>query len=263
MQSGFFSAGSLLEINYPSEFIWSIGKNNPNPITEPGVLLYTQYLRDKYNSQYKYNAWRLRKPMFHALSDNGVRPTNKTISQLDNMFSEIALQSNSRLPWQANFASRMRVGWWAIAWPNKLTFDRAFFKYNYRDSYYDALTPQEIMHSHILPVNNQAPVNSKLIYDIREASFFTNLFSKMAEQYYKGYSLLLLLGLLGSLYLFWSRCPALGAPFLIFLANLVLNVYLLGIRARFIHIFDVFLVFQLAISLSLLSDNFKRRVLFK
>jgi hypothetical protein len=255
MQSGFFEPNSLLRIEYPPEFNIPITSDQPNLSPEPGFLLYDEYLTDKYLSQYSYNAWLLRAPIFNAISENGHKATNKTISLLDDIFKQIAHESNSLLPWPAHLASLLRVGWWAVAWPDETTFDRKVFRCDYQIWFLDAATLQKFIQTYI------TSYYSKLIYDMRNESPLTTSFSEMAKWYYEGYFILLLVALLSSLYAFWHRQPVLGSPFLVFAANMALNVYLLGIRARFIHIFDIFLVFQSAIGISLLIGE-SRKVRF-
>jgi hypothetical protein len=253
--SGFFEPNGLLITDYPTEFNIPINNDQQNHRTEPGFLFYKQYLIDKYVNQYSSNGWYLRGSIFNTVFVNGYSPNNQTIFLLDETLNRIARTSDSLLPWQAHVASLLRVGWWAVAWPDETTFDRKGFRYNYQ--ILDTIALQESIRTDI------TALNSKLIYDVHYENPFSTAFSEMAARYYKAYFILLLIAFLSGLYAFWCRKLVFGSPFLIFTANIALNVFLLGIRSRYVHIFDIFLVFQAAIGITLIINELKAGGLLK
>jgi hypothetical protein len=60
-----------------------------------------------------------------------------------------------------------------------------------------------------------------------------------------------LLGLWGAIYCILRRRVELAIPMYVFVANILINVYLLNVFSRYIHILDGVLVFQFALGISL------------
>ena len=252
MACGFFDPTSLLKIGYPEEFQKSIINHRHNSSFKSNLHFYQDYMTGRYVNQYYYHAWHLRESMFNTLYSNGLGHTNKTISLLNNTLKRILSKSNTLLPWQAYLTSFLRVGWWAVALPDETTFYNIPIKNNYQTSFFDRVTVQDLIQKSI------ATLHEKLIYDMRNACLLTTSFSKIGGWYYEGYFFLLFIALVSSLYLLWFRQPILSTPFLIFSSNLILIVFLHGIRSRYIQILDIFLVFQSAIGISLFLNDLKK-----
>ena len=252
--SGFFAPRSFLASNYPAEFKMPILEAQEIFGIDSGQLLYRQYLRDKYRKEYLYQGWNLRETVFKALTENR-EPSNKTISLLDYTLKELARESNLLLPWQSHLAALLRVGWWAIAWPPEILFDRHKFRYDYKKTAFKRMVPENRTKN--FPPFYSQPFNSQPFFKVGAKNLFMTFYFNLATWYYEGYFILLVLAFVSSVYLFWYRRSVVVAPFVVFVVNIFLNMCLLGVRSRYIHILDIFLVFQVGIGFNLFMSRLR------
>jgi len=209
--------------------------------------VYADYLTMQYAYQSVYLGWNLRRPLLVQLSEGGQSPPNDAIRQLDNILLEITARSNALSPWQLRAVAVLRVGSWAVFLPDMKTFANEFIRNSY-DQFQN--------YTDIGALRQEIAISSpKLVYDeVRENRVFS-LYAPLAQHYYDYYFALLLLSLVIFLALLWRGHVVFTALFLVFLANMALNVLLLNVFSRYIQVFDVFLIFQVLVGISLLAGS--------
>jgi hypothetical protein len=209
---------------------------------------------DKHGHGYFEPGFLIRHLLYLEMTHNGTAPDRTTLSRLDRSQREIAAESKQISPWQLRVMGLLRSSWWAVSWPDVTDYTLEGIRLDYADFANNSATVagghyygMEELRTKVLP-----QFSTKFVYDDRRPNWVYSAYEPFARLYYNGwYTALSVLALWGALYCVWRRQLELALPIYVFIANILINVYLLNVFSRYIHILDVLLVFQCALGVSL------------
>jgi hypothetical protein len=216
--------------------------------------IYDQYLRDMRHQGYYEPGFLVRHTVFVQITDNGAMKNRDTLPRLDETLLRISADSKRISPWQVGTIALLRSAWWAVWWPDVTDYTLAGIRLDYADFGNNSAT---IAGGHYLGLKEIETKyfpqwSTRLVYDWRQPNWVYSLYEPFAQLYYNGWYVgLSLLGLWGAIYCILRRRVELAIPMYVFVANILINVYLLNVFSRYIHILDGVLVFQFALGISL------------
>jgi Dolichyl-phosphate-mannose-protein mannosyltransferase len=184
-----------------------------------GSPLYEPYLQNKFSDHYLYPGFNLRHEQFIQHIGNSSKVDRSIFPALDRSLLKLAARSKRLSPWQLNCVALLRSAWWAVAWPDVPTYSGGHVRVDY-------FSPQETI----------AALFSQFYFDV-------------------WYELLSALAFLSAVFILWRGHAILAAPIFIFLANILLNVFLLNVVSRYIQIMDGLLYFQVALGITLFLNR--------
>jgi hypothetical protein len=217
-----------------------------------GTPYYDGYQRGRYESDYWYHGWHLRHAIFVHLTDNGIRATEATIPQLDQELRAIARRSWSATPWPLRLAAWARLLAWAVQLPQRATFAREGIRFDYGQFLNG---PPEHIQQYTQGLRGYHPA---FVADERRPSLLAHLVTVLAGHYFVVLAGFLLMSVLGCAYLAAQGHQALTGFGFVFAANVLLNVLLLNVFSRYLHVFDSLVVFQSVLALGMAAGQMAR-----
>ncbi|HUB23925.1 MAG TPA: hypothetical protein VL992_00750, partial [Tepidisphaeraceae bacterium] len=220
--------------------------------------LYRQYLTDKHRNGYYYPGFALRHDLYMDLTHDQRQFNRHTLAALDRQLVQIDAESKRDAGWKVSAIGWLRSLWWALVWPDVQAYSKEGIRLDYTTIENISATQRgapsmsvENIRGKFLPF-----ISRDLVYDEVRPNPIYSIYAWFSESYYNGaYILLSVLGVAGAIYLARSGRAILAGPIYAFLANIMLNVYLRNVFSRYIHILDAFLIFELAMALSLIIAN--------
>jgi hypothetical protein len=217
--------------------------------------LYDSYLAGKHRQHYYYPGFFIRHDLYKNLTHDGRYLTQHTLADLDGGLKKLVARSKRISPWQIRAVGLLRSAWWAVAWPDVAAYSREGIRLDYV-TFDNVSAVRRGDHSQTVEQirRNYLPlISDKLIYDARPPSPFYDAYAAFADWYYNGwYVAWSIAGLAAGIVLAWRGNIILAAPIYIFAANVFLNVYLLNVFSRYIHILDGFLFFEVALAITMI-----------
>lgn len=227
-----------------------------------GSPRYAIYLRDKFRENYAYSAWNLRGTVYDELTNKGLAFPAGFSGTFDRELREIAARSEALSPWQLKPAGVLRSLAWALRLPGHYSYTRnrmwcdPFFFGNHPDA---TETWRRFCTTDAFAKLGKPLTTAELQSEQPLANWALDYARLPGDWHRRGYRMVLIAGCVSGACLLLSNSPWLATPWLVFLANLALNSWLMNIQGRYILAFEFALAFQTAIGAEFLIRSLRAR----
>jgi hypothetical protein len=213
------------------------------------------YVRDKFALHFTYNAWHFRRSVYLLVSDFGTNIAPDFLPQFEKRMIDVAERSDQRTCWQLRLVALQRTAYWGLALPNEQTYGGYSFQPEYEVIHNNANDEQGWQRFGEMQA---PPYRGMTDGEYSKPSWALGSIGRLNQHYLRYYDLMLGAGILSGLGLLWRRPGPQAMPFLIFLANLALNCWLLNVHRRYIQTLEILLVTQTLLGVQFLTSSIRQ-----
>ncbi|MGQ0634280.1 MAG: hypothetical protein ACT4QC_06705 [Planctomycetaceae bacterium] len=227
-------------------------------------VLYRKYLVEKQSHKYAYCGWNVRGTLNNEMTENGTQIPPDIISRLDRQMRQIAARSDALSPWQLKAAGFVRSLWWGFDLPSGCSYSRNTIRAapRYFGNHASATSAWKNFcgRAALRRFGKELP-----LADLDYQDFATHWPMRFIQSIGWGtwhrnvFQALLVTGIIWGVFILRHNAPALAAPLLVYVANIVLNAWLLNVQGRYILSLEFCLAFQTAIGAHLLTKFLRER----